>query len=418
MRWAIVVITCAGCYSPSYRDCEVSCASGAGCPSGLSCDESQHLCRLPGMTDSCGGGSADAGIDVNTTCWNGVTPTNFAPCDPGFPMPLSNVTFINGEAIDTGQGTLVSTGTAAPGQSYTLTGDVWLIHVTSWTIPAGNTFNIIGGKPLLVVSDGDVVIDGTISVLPSGFGTGMTCGLVDGGTSAFSGAGGAGGGFGDRGGDGGTNGDADTPGPPGGAMQGTPTLDPLGLGCPGGRGGEGGDPPHAGTGGLGGGAVEIASATKIMISGGIVAGGAGGGAGGASIAGANGCTGTVACAGGGGGGGAGGAILVEAPTIDEVATGKLCAAGGGGGEGGDSSMAVNAAAGSPGGCTAGAAGTGPGMGGDGGNGSIAVAAAAGSQGLEVGSPSGGGGGGGGPGRIRVHATTKTLAGTTAPAAAP
>jgi hypothetical protein len=39
-----------GCYSPSFRDCEVACTGGT-CPSGLMCIDS--VCRLPGMTGEC-----------------------------------------------------------------------------------------------------------------------------------------------------------------------------------------------------------------------------------------------------------------------------------------------------------------------------------------------------------------------------
>lgn len=38
------------CYSPSYRDCQLACASGT-CPSGLEC--TAGMCRLPGMTGAC-----------------------------------------------------------------------------------------------------------------------------------------------------------------------------------------------------------------------------------------------------------------------------------------------------------------------------------------------------------------------------
>ncbi len=53
----------AGCYSPAYRDCEISCANGT-CPSGLEC--TAGACRLPGMTAPCGEGpDDDAGVDAD-----------------------------------------------------------------------------------------------------------------------------------------------------------------------------------------------------------------------------------------------------------------------------------------------------------------------------------------------------------------
>lgn len=51
MRWLVPLLLVVGCYSPSYRDCEVTCASGQ-CPAGLRCDNG--VCRLPGMTGACG----------------------------------------------------------------------------------------------------------------------------------------------------------------------------------------------------------------------------------------------------------------------------------------------------------------------------------------------------------------------------
>ena len=50
-----------GCYSPGYRDCEVTCGGGT-CPSGLVCD--QGVCRVEGFSGSCGSmTSHDASID-------------------------------------------------------------------------------------------------------------------------------------------------------------------------------------------------------------------------------------------------------------------------------------------------------------------------------------------------------------------
>lgn len=43
-----------GCYSPGYRDCEVTCGGGT-CPSGLVCD--QGVCRVEGFSGACGSDS-------------------------------------------------------------------------------------------------------------------------------------------------------------------------------------------------------------------------------------------------------------------------------------------------------------------------------------------------------------------------
>lgn len=60
MRWFVPLLLVVGCYSPSYRDCEVTCASGQ-CPAGLRCDNG--VCRLPGMTGACGAPMGDVPVD-------------------------------------------------------------------------------------------------------------------------------------------------------------------------------------------------------------------------------------------------------------------------------------------------------------------------------------------------------------------
>jgi hypothetical protein len=356
--------------------------------------------------------------DVNTSCWHGVAPSNFAPCDVAFPPSLGVISFGPGEVLDTDAGKLSSTSGPAPGGRYTFEGhDVWLLHMTSWNIATGMTFNTIGVLPLLVVTDAGIVIDGTVNLLPTPFHE-ADCGTLDGGTSAFSGAGAAGGGHAAAGGAGGDNGDGTTSGTAGGVAHGDPTLIPLTIGCAGGVGGAGGAMNHGGHGGYGGGAIELAAQTSIKITGRVMADGGGGGGGGSSVMNAAGCTGNVACAGGGGGGGGGGAILLEAPDVTVQPTASVCAAGGGGGEGGDSATAGVAQPGVDGSCLAGAGGASARAGGDGGNGSIAGTAAKGMPGVLAPAPNGGGGGGGAPGRIRIHATTMSVTGTVAPMAAP
>jgi hypothetical protein len=388
----------------------------------LTCDETQQRCRVAGQTGACtatGDDGGRPGDDVNTSCWHGVAPSNFGPCDSGFPPAVAAITFGPGEVLDTDSGKLSSTSGPAPGGRYTFEGhDVWLLHMTSWNLAAGMTFNTIGVLPLLVVTDGDIVVDGTVNLLPTPFHE-ADCGTLDGNTSAFSGAGAAGGGHGAAGGGGGENGDGDTTGQIGGVGHGDPTLIPLTVGCAGGVGGAGGAMNHGGHGGFGGGAIELAAQTKIKINGRVMAGGGGGGAGGASVMNAGGCTGNVACAGGGGGGGAGGGILLEAPEVDVPIAALICAGGGGGGEGGDSAQAGVGQSGSDGTCIAGFGGASTRAGGDGGNGSIAGPAPKGLDGT-IGAvpPNGGGGGGGAPGRIRIHTTTSTVFGTVEPAPAP
>lgn len=56
--WVVVV---ASCYSPSIRDCMLTCAAGNTCPTGFECHD--NFCRMPGAQDSC---VSDAGLpDTN-----------------------------------------------------------------------------------------------------------------------------------------------------------------------------------------------------------------------------------------------------------------------------------------------------------------------------------------------------------------
>lgn len=65
VRWLLfwaLGLAVAACYSPAYRDCEISCANGT-CPSGLEC--TAGACRLPGMTTPCSEiHEDDAGVDA------------------------------------------------------------------------------------------------------------------------------------------------------------------------------------------------------------------------------------------------------------------------------------------------------------------------------------------------------------------
>jgi hypothetical protein len=56
-----VALVATGCYSPSFEDCKVSCASGNGCPDGFSCISG--VCRLGGRTGACLAPPDDGGTD-------------------------------------------------------------------------------------------------------------------------------------------------------------------------------------------------------------------------------------------------------------------------------------------------------------------------------------------------------------------
>ena len=53
----------AACFSPSYRDCQVTCAEGGHCPAPLHCR--QGFCRTAGAVEGCGQGDAAVDQEVN-----------------------------------------------------------------------------------------------------------------------------------------------------------------------------------------------------------------------------------------------------------------------------------------------------------------------------------------------------------------
>ena len=267
------------------------------------------------------------------------------------------------------------------GIGYQQRGAFTLFNFKSLTLEG--TVTLIGDRPIVLVADGAVTINGTLvarglcsgSVAgPGGFAGGNGSGSSGAGSGGGDGAaspstGGGGGGYGGSGAGGKTE--------PGGDVFGNAEISLL-LGGGGGGAGSGGG--NFGRGGGGGGALHIVSNTKIEITGGINNGGCGGDPG----------TGNSDS---GGGGGAGGAILLEAPIV--TVTGALAVNGGGGGGGGGNTA------------TAGADGTldrtpaagGSGAASDEGGGSGAAGSVGPGSGAGGSNP---GGGGGAIGRIRVN----------------
>ena len=404
--WVVVCVT--GCYSPSYKDCEVTCASGNGCPAGLTCDQALGACRTPDHGASCGSPAIDAppGSDAAPdapACWS-ILPTNFDPCVPQFPSATASVTLDSG-TIDTSTGTFIPpTGGMQPFcMQYVFAGTTYcLARVQRLDVNPSATVAVTGSLPLLVVADGDININGTLdashaslaSMCPGLGGSGQIIGNI-------AGTGGGGGGYGIPGAPGGTA--AGFAGGAPGMDWGMAPLSPLPPGCTGGLGASGNAATTPrGLRGAGGGAIELSSKTRVTVNGRIYANGGGGGGGGAA-------GGTSA---GGGGGGSGGSVLLEAVTVFIGTGAEVCALGGGGGEGG-STMPGNDGL-PPSGCTAGAGGSSANVGGDGGRGADTTAPQGGMDG--GGTSASGGGGGGAVGRIRLHGQGVMPAGRVVPTA--
>jgi hypothetical protein len=187
--------------------------------------------------------------------------------------------------------------------------DVLVLAVGGLTVNVGVTVQVSGERAVAIMSDGDVVIGGTL-ISRSG-GSATTREACWGGDTAQlgpddgrPGAGGAG--FGGQGGNGGSVlGVSGGGGKARGTVIGNEELVPLRGGCRGGEDGPGnfGDP---------GGALQITSRTAIRVNGNVSAPGGGG---------------SVAA-----GGGSGGGILLEAPEVS--VQGGVFVNGGGGGCGG------------------------------------------------------------------------------------
>jgi hypothetical protein len=390
----IAVVT--GCYSPAYRDCELTCAGNA-CPSGLSCE--QGFCRTPSFVGACrGDGVSDASpddgnkLDGDNGCGWAVGPSNVDACAIPVHATSWDLTLI----YDTTTGT-DPFATAPAGELVTLAnGSVRVVRVT--TLTASTAAQIDGTYPLIVLAD-TVTIDGDVNI-----GAGRhpnSCPSSAGDSGTYCGGGGAGGSFGGIGGTGGSCADAGTT--TASAAMGDTTLVPLRGGCNGGLGGHPGDTTGGG-GGAGGGALQISARTSMTINGTISAFGLGGGGGAGE--GGNACGGNSGCAAGGGGGGAGGAILLESPQLTLASAAKLCATGGGGGGGALNADATTAGAGGTGTCNGGGgAGLGVSSGSPGGAGGGIASQLDGAAGGNNTAVHGGGGGGGAAGRIRVRTTT-------------
>lgn len=305
----------------------------------LGCDVSARACRTPSNVpaDWIDDGTAELTVSSGTTL--------ALNTQSGEILSGTDVVRPAGQGLDAGSGIafhVQSQGTDAPA--------LGVFSFASLEVADGGVMRGTGSNALALLVDGNVQVNGWISVAASGItggagghaggaaganGHGNCAGQVGQGTwpgtgnevGCTSGSGGAG--YGGVGGPGGAcvcpDPDAVAGGLGGPATCGTDELVPL-LGGSGGAGGTlpGAGPSVAGVGGGGGGALQISAAGSLTVgsTGRIDANGAGG-------AGTLGGTGAA----GGAGGGSGGALLLEAPVVTVAVNGVLAANGGGGGAG-------------------------------------------------------------------------------------
>lgn len=345
---------------------------------------------------------------------------NMEDCDPVLPTGPLNLTMAGFRyLLDTSAQTLTRNGVPIPFTRTVVlqTGGSELLVVSAEGFSLGPTvtLNVVGERPLVLISTSSIELAGTILVnadgVLSGAGGDKTedCGNTGRGgvgvvqaddSNNQGGSGGGGGGFGGDGGEGAKIDEANNNANPTseGFENGGDLIVPLRGGCSGGAGGGNGP----GQGGGAGGAIQLVAKFQLQVSGTISAAGGGG-------------RGTSQTNSGGGGGGSGGAILLQGSPVQ--LSGRLLVNGGGGGEGSrggtgsgagqdGSSQFITAApggaAGSSGSSSGGDGGAGGGAGVEGQN-SVEINPEDGNEGsanMQSGA-AGGGGGGGGVGRFRV-----------------
>ncbi len=348
--------------------------------------------------------------DARPACAWTQDPAHFDPCKIPDPVGALVLDMAGTYIYDTTAGTLERPdSTLVDHAAEPLANDIqesWLASVDRLEIQDGVTLRVVGDRPLVIASKGDILVAATALIDASSKRNGlrgagsnrMPCNAqaaVRGPNDSGGGAGSGGGGFagsGGKGGDSDSDGGISIGGAGGMGLAQTPAF--VRGGCDGAEGGDGNLPNSGGTGGKGGGAVQLSAQVEVRVLGTIHAGG-GGGNGGNEDRDA-----------GGGGGGSGGYIGLDAPTI--ILDGATLAAnGGGGGEGSNATERGNPGADStaddqPAGGGAGRAGSGS----DGGSGSAGTTL----DGTSVPPPAlqgAGGGGGGGAGFILVSTAPQT-----------
>ena len=187
-------------------------------------------------------GYKDAPGSGSSGCWP-YAPTNYMPCNgSGFRTPTT---------FSSGTTTIMDTG--GSGCSYG-NGDVCVFHFTSMDITA--PLHIMGPRPLILVSDGDITVRAPVTYDASIGSGGANCNAAQPGMAVHIGAGGGGAGYGAPGAPGG--GGTGVNGGSAGMAFGSGSLEPLFPGCPGAEGGSGSG-AGGGMGGLGGGGLELSA---------------------------------------------------------------------------------------------------------------------------------------------------------------
>ncbi|MBS1118589.1 MAG: hypothetical protein H6Q90_817 [Deltaproteobacteria bacterium] len=275
--------------------------------------------------------------------------------------------------------------------------EVCVVHVKRFTVTETGQLVSRGSRSLVIASDDEITIDGTIDVssdaggaLGAGASSAPSCtGGAEPVAAVGGGGGGAGGSFAGTGGTGGV-GDTDNALCPGGMAAPAFSFSSIHGGCAG-QHGAGDLVSPGGPGGASGGALYLVTARSIQIIGTIDASGAGG-LSGAGVGGGG---------DGAGGGGSGGLIVLHGQSITLTSTAIVAANGGGGAEGATQGPGARGADGS---ATAGMAAGGSGTQVDGGDGGAGGSATMLGGGLATDGRGGGGGGGGGAGVVHVVGT--------------
>ena len=370
--------------------------------------------ELPPPANGDGGGEGGPG-DGGVCGWP-YMPEHYDPCTLPAPGPALDLSMIGLYQYNTTTGVLTDPlfQMSIPPST---DGAVRQIYAEEFSIAAMAKLRVTGTKPLLVISNSTISVDGAADA-SSRFVTtefevgpganpaecpatppeaGQTCDVE-------GGSGGGAGGFGAAGGAGGEGGDTHAcdggDGKPGG-MGGIALISPTATlrgGCGGRDGGpsmQAGSDLEVGKGAPGGGAIYLSARDMVTVAGIVNAGGAGG-------------RGSLGGRAGGGGGGTGGMIGLEGVTVIVTSAGVVAANGGGGGGGADGGIGKPGDDAKPGAAVA-KGGVREGMGTDGGDGGFLTTPAGESANA---ASRGGGGGGGSVGVVHFHYRGLNITGAT------